>query len=245
MMLRRVLLPTLLSVATLALHAETITLGAEDDWYPYSGKVNGQAKGFAPDLISEAFKAAGVDVKFESVPYARCMEETKTGKLLGCFDAARNSQLEPNYLWHNKPMFSARINIYALANSTESGLKPKDLEGKDVAVTNDYEYGDDFDSNTKIKRSVSNQDEQGFRKLLAGRVKYMVAYEKVANAVFEKNKADFAGKFKAVGMTAEPGLFIAFSKTFPNSQQYVNKFNTGLEAIQKNGKYKEVEAKWK
>ncbi|MBV8657307.1 MAG: transporter substrate-binding domain-containing protein [Burkholderiales bacterium] len=224
--------------------AETVTLGAEDDWYPYSGKVNGQAKGFAEDLITEAYKAAGVEVKFESVPYARCMEETKGGKLLGCFDAARNSLLEPNYLWHAKPMYTARINIYALSNSTESNLKVKDLEGKDVAVTNDYEYGDEFDKNTKIKRSVSNQDEQGFRKLIAGRVKYMVAYEKVTNYLIEKNKAEFQGKFKAVGMTAEPGLFIAFSKTFPNAQQLVDKFNTGLDAIMKNGRYKAIEAKW-
>lgn len=213
--------------------------------HPYSGKVNGQPKGFAEDLITEAFKAAGVDVKFTSLPYARCMEETKAGKLLGCFDAARNSLLEPNYLWHAKPMFIARINIYALASSTESNLRTKDLEGKDVAVTNDYEYGDEFDNDKNIRRSVSNQDEQGFRKLLAGRVKYMVAYEKVANSVFEKNKADFDGKFKAVGMTAEPGLYIAFSKTFPNAQQAVDKFNQGMEAIQKNGKCKAVEAKWK
>lgn len=242
----RMFVPFLLAAALgTAAHAETITLGAEDDWYPYSGKVNNAPKGFAEDLITEAFKAEGVDVKFESVPYARCMEETKNGKMLGCFDAARNSLLEPNYLWHAKPMFMARINIYALVSSNESGLKVKDLEGKDVAVTNDYEYGDEFDKNTKIKRSVSNQDEQGFRKLIAGRVKYMVAYEKVANYLVEKNKAEFAGKFKAVGVTAEPGLYIAFAKTYPGSQQIVDKFNAGLEAIHKNGKYKAVEDKWK
>ncbi|GLR15264.1 hypothetical protein GCM10007907_40540 [Chitinimonas prasina] len=224
--------------------AETVTIGAEDDWAPYCSKVGNDAKGFAVDVVREAFKAAGVEVKFALVPYARCMSEAKEGKLVGCFNAARNSLLENDYLWHAKPMFNARINIYAPADSSESGLTPKSLEGKDVAVTNNYEYGDDFDRNTKIKRSVSNQDEQGFRKLLAKRVQYMVAYEKVANAIFSKNKAEFTGKFKAVGMTAEPGLYIAFSKKHPDSAKFVEKFNQGMEAIRKSGKYKSLETAW-
>ncbi|WP_237219061.1 substrate-binding periplasmic protein [Rhodoferax aquaticus] len=224
--------------------AETVTLGAEDDWAPYSSKVGSEAQGFAVDIVREAFKAAGVDVKFSPVPYARCMAVTKSGELAGCFDAARNSTLENDYLWHAKPLFNARINIYAPADSKESGLTPKSLEGKVVGVTNGYEYGDEFDTNTKIKRDVANQDEQGFRKLLANRVPYMLAYEKVANAVFTKNK-EFAGKFKAVGITADPGLYIAFSKKHPDGAKFVEKFNQGFETIVKNGKYKAIEVQWK
>ncbi|QDQ26120.1 transporter substrate-binding domain-containing protein [Chitinimonas arctica] len=239
--MRSLILAVGLGCATQA-WADTVTIGAEDDWAPYCAKVGNEAKGFAVDIVREAFKAAGVDVKFAVVPYARCMSEAKDGKLAGCFDAARNSLLENDYLWHAKPMFTAAINIYAPADSKESGLRPKDLEGKDVAVTNNYEYGDDFDRNTRIKRSVSNQDEQGFRKLLAKRVQYMVAYEKVANDIFAKNKADFTGKFNVVGTTAEPGLYIAFSKKTPDGAKYLEKFNQGLETIRKNGKYKTIEA---
>jgi len=224
--------------------ADTVTLGAEDDWAPYSSKVGSEAQGFAVDIVREAFKAVGVEVKFSSVPYARCMAVTKSGELAGCFDAARNSALENDYLWHAKPLFNAKINIYATADSKESGLTTKSLEGKAVGVTNGYEYGDEFDTNTKIKRDVANQDELGFRKLLANRMPYMVAYEKVANAVFTKHK-EFEGKFKAVGMTANPALYIAFSKKNPDGAKYVEKFNQGFDLIVKNGKYKAIEAQWK
>lgn len=230
--------------AGLSFGADTVTIGAEDDWAPYSSKVGTEAQGFAVDIVREAFKAAGVEVKFSVVPYARCMSVTKEGALAGCFDAARNSTLEADYLWHAKPLFNAKINIYATADSKESGLTTKSLEGKTVAVTNGYEYGDEFDTNTKIKRDVANQDEQGFKKLMANRVPYMVAYEKVANAVFAKNK-EFTAKFKAVGITADPGLYIAFSKRHPDGAKYLEKFNQGFDTIVKNGKYKAIEAQWK
>ena len=225
--------------------AETVVVGAEDDWYPYSGVVDTKPKGMAEDIVSAAFKKAGVQVEFKSMPYARCMEEAKSGQLFGCFDAARNSTLEPNYLWHAKPIFTARILIYAKADSSDSGLGVKDLVGKDVGVTEDYEYGEAFDTNTKIKRVVSKHDIQGFRKLLNGQVKYMVAYEKVANHAFRQNAAELGGKFKPVGTTAEVGLYMAVNKNYPNAAKLLERFDQGFDGIVKDGSYQAIQNAWK
>ena len=167
------------------------------------------------------------------------------GNLLACFGAARNSLLESNFLWPAQPMYMTHINIYALASSTESGLSAVDLEGKEVAVTNDYEYGESFDTDPKILRSVSNQDVQGFRKLLVSRVKYMAASDKVADYLFAQYKDQFTGKFKIVGQTGELGLYLAFSRKYPDAQCFVDKFNAGIALIRKNGRYKSIEEKWR
>jgi polar amino acid transport system substrate-binding protein len=220
--------------------AETITIGAEDDWAPYSVKTPEQARGFSVSVVREAFLAVGINVKFESMPYARCMDITRSGKLLGCFNAARGSNIENHYLWHDKPLFHAKIYIYALASSHQSDLTPQDLSGRFVGITHGYEYGDAVDTNTHIKRDAARQDKLGFKKLLAHRVEYMLAYEKVAETLFVTEPA-FANKFKPVGLAAEPGLYMAISKTFPDSAKYLERFNTGLELIQKSGKYKELE----
>ncbi len=240
----RSLFPLLLMGFVLCAQAETVELGAEDDWYPYSGVRNGQAAGFAEDLIKAAFGAVHVEVKFDSMPYARCMAMAKAGDLLACFDTARNSLLDASFLWPAQPMYVAHCNIYARAGSTESGLSTADLEGKEVAVTNNYEYGEQFDTDPKILRSVSNQDVQGFRKLKVGRVKYMVAYDKVANSLFAQYREQFAGQFKVVGQTGSPGLYLAFSKKFPGAQRLVNEFDTGLAIIRRDGSYKLIEEKW-
>ena len=225
--------------------ANPLVIGAEDDWYPYSGTVETKPKGMAVDIVTAAFKKAGVDIKLVSMPYARCMAEAKAGKIFGCFNAARNSTLEPQYLWHSKPLFTARINIYANADSADKGMGTKQLEGKTVAVTQDYEYGEAFDHNDKIKKVVSKHDLQGFRLVQNKKADYMVCYEKVAEHIFKQHKGEFGGKFKAVGTTAEVGLFVAIAKTAPDAAKHIDKFNQGFDAIMKDGTYKNIEKNWK
>jgi len=223
--------------------ADTVIIGAEDDWAPYSYKSGPDAKGYSVDIVREAFKASGIEVRFISLPFARCMSEVDNGQLVGCFNAVRNSKSEKRYLWHRRPLVDSRSVIYSLASSAESGLQLKDLEGKTVGVTNGYEYGEDFDTNTKIIRDPSNQDELGFKKLLAGRFQYMVSFDKVANSLFATNK-DFAGKFKTVGIAAEAKYYMVFSKKHPGSTKYLAAFDQGFDAIVKNGTHRAIEAKW-
>jgi polar amino acid transport system substrate-binding protein len=234
-----------LLLATSAQAADKVIVGAEDDWYPYSGTVNAKPKGMAVDIVRRAFEKAGVEVQLQSMPYARCMEDAKAGRIFGCFDAARNSVLEPSYLWHAKPLFLARINIYAAKDATDKGMTVKSLEGKNVAVTQDYEYGEAFDTNTKISRTVSKHDVQGFRLVQKGKVQYMVAYEKVANHLFSQYKDELAGQFKVVGNVAEVGLYMAVAKSAPDAARILQKFEQGMEAIIKDGSYKEIENTWK
>ena len=166
--------------------AETITLGAEDDWAPYSSAVERSARGFAVDVIREAFAAVGVTVNFEVLPYARCLDDTKRGRLVGCFDAVPNAMIGGSFLWHKHPLFTTHMNVYALSDSAESGLTARQLEGKTVGVERGYEYGDEFDLNTKIVRRIVDKNVQGFRMLLAKRIQYMAAEERIAKALFIK-----------------------------------------------------------
>jgi polar amino acid transport system substrate-binding protein len=233
----------LLALAAPAM-AETITVGAEDDWAPYSSVVDGKARGFAVDVVREAFAAVGVEVKFEVLPYARCLAKAKSGHVVGCFDAVQNSMIASSYLWHDTPLFTTHMNVYALPGSTESGLTARALEGKSVGVVRDYEYGDEFDLNARIVRKVVDKNEHGFKMLLSGRIAYMAAEERIAKALFLKYPAAFGGKFKLVGTVATPGLFMAFSKHSPEGALYLKKFNNGFAAIRSSGKYNLIEKKW-
>lgn len=229
---------------TAAAHAaDTITVGAEDDWAPYSSLVGREAKGFAVDVVRESFAAVGVTVKFEVLPYTRCMAQAKAGRLVGCFDAVANALIAKDYLWHDHPLFTTRMNVYSLAGSTESGLLASDLEGKTVGVERGYEYGDAFDLNTKILRKVVDKNDQGFKMLLGKRIQYMAAEERIAKALFGKFP-EFKGKFKMVGTVATPGLFMAFTRQSPDGATYLAKFNQGYAVIRANGRYQAIEAKW-
>lgn len=224
--------------------AETITVGAEDDWAPYSSVVERRAQGFAVDVVREAFGAVNVTVNFEVLPYVRCLAQAKAGHIIGCFDAVPNQMISASYLWHAHPLFTTRMNVYALAGSKEQGLSAARLEGRTVGVARDYEYGDEFDLNTKIVRRVVDKNEHGFKMLLARRIEYMAAEERIANALFAKYPQTFGGKFKMVGTVATPGLYMAFTKTTPDGAKYLAKFNQGYAAIRANGRYRAIERKW-
>jgi polar amino acid transport system substrate-binding protein len=224
--------------------AETITIGAEDDWAPYSSVVERKAQGFAVDVVREAFAAVNITVNFEVLPYVRCLAKAKAGQIVGCFDAVPNGMIASSYLWHAHPLFTTHMNVYGLADSKEQGLVATSLEGKTVGVARDYEYGDEFDLNTKIVRKVVDKNEHGFKMLLAKRIQYMAAEERIANALFTKYPETFGSKFKLVGTVSTPGLFIAFTKNSPDGAKYLEKFNQGYAALRKSGKYQAIERKW-
>ena len=247
-MIKRILLAMVITLTTvtvaMAQTSTQIVIAAEDDWYPYGGKVKGAAAGLGVDLVRASFAAVGITARFESVPYARCLEMVKKGRILACNEPARTDETEPYVLWPAKPLFSARSLIYARQPSKETGLTTASLENKRVMVTNGFEYGSEFDTNKKVIREVATKEISVFRMLAAKRGDYALAYEKVANHIFRENAREFEGKFVAVGVIAETNMYCAFSKTFPDSQRYLDLFNQGFALIQKNGKYQEIERRW-
>lgn len=222
----------------------TIVIGAEDDWAPYSSASGQRAQGFAVDVVREAFALRGITVQFRALPYSRCMAETRAGRLLACFDAVPNSLIRPHYLWPQLPLFSTRMNIYALAGARQHGLRTRNLEGHTVGVQRDYEYGEEFDVNTRIQRRVVDKNEQGFRMLRAGRIEYMAAEERIANALFRSKPNEFAGRFTLVGTVDTPDLYIAFSRLAPASAAMLAAFNQGYAKLRNSPRYGEIERRW-
>ena len=246
-MLARRLLNVVLSLVLIAglpvQASEVITLGAEDAWYPYSGIVDKEARGFTVDLVEAAFAAVGVKTRFVPLPYARCTQEAKRGQLLGCFNTARSAIVEADFLWHKKPMFFAKVQIYS-RTGTQRNASINDLTGKRVAVTNGYEYGDAFDSSTKVTRDVSPNDVSSLRKLALGRVDYALVFDRVGSMLIKQHAGELAGKVGPAGDLEKLALYIAFSKTFPESKRFIDLFDRGLDIISQNGRLRDIEKRW-
>lgn len=245
---RDLLLPMLaLPAAAGMAQTRTVVIGAEDDWYPYSAEVNGRPEGITVELVTAAFRAVGVDVRLESVPYVRCMAQTRTGSLVACFNTTRTVLIENDYAWPARPMFEERFLIWALADAPApraSGLQVRDLEGQAVAVTRGYEYGSEFDGNPRIQRVVTSHDENNFRLLLRGRATYTLAPDINARLLF-KRQPDLAGKFKVVGQLSAFGIYTAFSRRHPQSAEMLAAFDEGMKIIQANGTARAIQERWR
>lgn len=223
---------------------ESVTLIAEDDWYPYSAARGGKAEGLAIDIIDQAYKAVGVKVTYKTMPYARGLEEVKKGNQVGVFDTTRTSLNENDFVWPKEDLFQANIVIFGPASSTESGLTVKSLVGKSVGITNGYEYGSEFDGNKDIKKDPAADDKTLLKKLANNRTQYAVIYDKVAKSVISENSAELSGKVKQVGTVTSDKLYISFSKSNKDAVKFRDLLDKGLAEIKKNGEYKKVVDKW-
>ena len=225
----------------------TVVIGAEDDWYPYSANAEGRAQGITVDLVTAAFAAVDVQVRFDLLPYVRCMAQTQAGALVACFNTTRTALIENDYRWPARPMFEERFLIWARADAPApraGGLQVRDLEGQQVAVTRGYEYGTVFDSNTRIVRIVTGHDENNFRLLLRGRATYTLAPDINARLLFKRHP-DLAGQFKVVGQLSAFGIYTAFSLKHPQAAEMLAAFNEGMRLIQANGVAKGIQERWR
>ena len=77
------------------LQAESLRIGAEDDWYPYTALKDGKVQGMSVDIVKAAFAATDTQVELVPYPYARCMQMARNGELVACFNTAPTPRLPP------------------------------------------------------------------------------------------------------------------------------------------------------
>jgi polar amino acid transport system substrate-binding protein len=223
---------------------ETITLDAEDDWAPFSYVKDGQLLGFTPSIIRAAFKTQGVDVKFNIVPFARCLREAETGVALGCFDIEINAENQNKYLWHETPLLLEGLSIYALAPHQRRDLTAADLDFQTVAVTHGYTYPPMIMNNSKIIRDLSPSDEVQFKKLAVGRVKYALVNTTPAQLILQKNPR-YQGRIIEVGLVNKAKFYLGFSPHHKDGARMAQIFEQGMKAIKADGQYHKLEAEFR
>ncbi len=224
---------------------ETVVISAEDDWPPYSSikKDRSGPEGFAVDIVRAAFATQAVDVKFEVLPFARCLQYAESGKVSGCFDVTMIDSNRDTYCWHPTPIFEETLDIFGPSSTSRTNLKIIDLEGKVVGTTIGYTYPDSFTKNKKIKHFGAVSDDHLVKMLSAGRVEFILLNGMPGRMRINADPVAKA-KIKYLGTISVDKFWVAFSKK-GDGPRYCEVFEKGLQEIIKNGKYKEMETSFR
>lgn len=220
-----------------------LLFAAEDDWYPYSGVRDGQAVGLTIDIMRAIYQQKGVVVRFQPLSYSRCMEVARTARYAGCFTTSRNDFYEPYYRYAQLPLLEGQISIYSRSNRPERDLDMKSLEGQEVGVVLSYGYGKEFDANAAIRKEYSTREVNAFRKLKAGRIPYVVAWEGTVNHMLRQNP-ELRGWVKPVGKLAPGPVYVSFSRAHPDVERLVSRFDEGMAQLRKSGQLRQLESRW-
>ena len=216
--------------------AETIILGAENDWAPYS---NHDGTGMANEIVLAAYKAVGIDVKFQVCPYNRLLKMVRNGEILGAFNVPRERSNEKKYIFGRTPLFTALSAYYYNVEKPLSATQKEELiNGEKVGVVFDYGYGEFFSNNNRVTKIKVRSDLLNLRKLAKCRIDTTILYDKTAQKLIKEN--GLTGKILKTFDSETAEIYVAFSKVFPKGQYYAEKFDEGLAIIKANGIYKRV-----
>lgn len=222
--------------------AETLRIGAEDDWYPYTAWRNERIVGMSADIVRAAFAASDTPVELASYPYSRCMELARSGSLAGCFNTTPDAHIRAEFLLPQEMLFSDDILLWGRLDATAIDDLAA-IRDKRVAVTIGYTYGDYFDSYRHLQRIAVRRDINGFRMLLRNRVDYVVAFRGTTEALLRDNP-ELAGQFKALTRVHRPLLYLTFSRHHPQAEALLHSFDAGMRKIRRDGTYQQILTHW-
>lgn len=234
-----------LGAGTASLRAETVTIGAEDDWPPYSYRVAGQdePQGLTPSLVRQAFASQGVSVRFRTLPFARCMLEAERGTVVGCFNASRTAANQPLYHWHPTPMFEEELAIFARRSPDTSPpmrqLGQDDLRGSSVGITVGYTYPTFFMTDPNFQRKQATSDGNLLHMLAAGRVDYIVMNALPAWYRL-RQEPGLQAQVQRVGRINIDGFWLGFTRARPEGERLAQAFERGLQAMRRSGEHQRM-----
>ncbi len=220
-------------------YGETITLGAEDDWIPYS---RADGTGLANDIVVAAFKSVGIDVKFKVMPYNRILKLVEWGDLLGGFNVPLDEESKKKYILGNTPLYDA---VSAYYQSKKRPLKAKNRDGlvnkERIGVVLGYGYGDHFLKAVErgdIIKDTSRSEKINLKKLAAGRIDATIIYDKTASVLLKE--LGLEDRIEMAFQNETTPIFLAFSRKNPKGQYYADQLDKGLARIKKDGTYQRI-----
>lgn len=215
---------------------ETLELGAEDAWPPYS---NPDGTGMANDIVKAAYQAVGIGVVFNVRPYKRLEAEAKHGKFVGIFSVTRDASKEREFLWGNELLFVSQALYYHHKDRPINAKAVDELrQGERIGVILGYPYGEAFDRNDRIVKEWVRSYEQNIDKLLANRLDAIVMNDKGAKKLLAEMRLTDQIVPAFPGMSSPQ--YVAFSKEHPRAEHYAKKLDEGLRIIKANGVYDRI-----
>ncbi|MEN7431851.1 transporter substrate-binding domain-containing protein [Chromobacterium sp. TRC.1.1.SA] len=226
--------------------AAPLQLGT-DEWLPYETVNEPQAPGFSVEVIRRVFETLGQSVEIHQYPWARAQSMVYAGQNDGLFSAFRNAERAAHCYYPDEPLawdrwvlFVRRDNLNRLAFHSLA-----DLKGRMVGVVRGAAVSPEFWAAVRRDNDYeeSVDDDANFRKLLAGRVDYVVASQ--TNGARERFRIPSGEQIAALpgAVLKEDALYLIFSKKTV-SPKTVAAFSKALRQFKQTGEYRSISQRY-
>ncbi|MDM8540574.1 transporter substrate-binding domain-containing protein [Desulfococcaceae bacterium HSG9] len=218
------------------------------DYPPYEFEFpKGDLKGFDVEVTEEAFRRAGIKVRFEFFPWKRAMQMVKEGNATGALSCAKMPDRE-SFIIFSDP----------ISRMTDIFLVRKDYKGPDISYYAQLKKlklivgtvrGDAYIERCKafgIPYDLSPSYEVAKKKLIDGRIDIMPTL--LENFLYTGRETNLTDHFKWFEMKEDflvKDFHVCFCKKWPGVENIVTVFNEKLAEIKKDGTYDAIHSKYR
>ncbi|MCP1292816.1 transporter substrate-binding domain-containing protein [Chromobacterium sp. S0633] len=216
---------------------------ASGEWPPYlSAKLPQQ--GYASHIVSEAFRLAGITVRYRHFPWARAEAMVRGGEIAGSVVWSITPERE-RFALFSLPVVVDEEVAFHLAKRPLSPTEMPDLYGLRMATPNGSKLGVWGEAvRAGHIRNDSTQDiESGMRQLLAERIDFFPLVKSVGQSLLRRR---FTPEQRAAIVYA-PKVWerneyrLMLSRAQPQSQWLLDRFNEGLVRLKNSAQYRRME----
>lgn len=226
----------LIFIVNISKAQEALKLGMEDSWPPYA---IADGTGYSAEIVKAICDQIKINCKIQVYPYARVVSLVEKGFIDGGFNITKQKSTEENFVFGKNPILKATSYIYYRDNTS----KYRDLKALPdkfkIGVIRSYEYGDLFEKEKKrFNLTYVSHQRQLITMLLQKKIDGILLYEKVKEYSIKKMNLNQNQLYKGFA-TNTSQAYVAFLKN-DKSKKLAKKFDEGLSAIKKNGRYQKI-----
>ncbi|MEM2122065.1 MAG: transporter substrate-binding domain-containing protein [Candidatus Bathyarchaeia archaeon] len=216
-----------------------------DPYPPYQYIDRGRILGLDHDLVVNAFKTSGLDVRIELHPWDECIRMLDNGVADAIFQIVKTPERERKYLFSDLLRKAVTVLLYK-SNVPHFGLNidskiERQLRGLRLGLVKGYSYGAPIDDLKGIVKVEVDGQEDLLTGLVDGRFDAALIDRGVS--IYLIDKLGFKGKLEEVkGFTITRELYLAFRR---DKVSLLKSFNEGLKRIRLNGLYERIFQEYK
>jgi ABC-type amino acid transport substrate-binding protein len=241
----RFLLAILLVALPVPSLAADLKIMAEDAAEPFS---RADGTGYANEVVKAAFHAAGVEIQFDVVPYARCKKDVEDGKVAACFSMSWYKGVEDVVVFSDLPVIQVYADVFLNRNSPSRVARIDDIgKGAVVGIVNEYEYPDAIYGLRRQGAALQLAPNDGANLQMLARGRLDAAIVMTNDLVPRMQKALDAGVGSDVVYAFRGGVekgYVGFSKKNARGESARQQFDAGYKKIIADGTVEAIRRKW-
>jgi len=208
---------------------------------------DGAPVGAAVDVVREVFKHLDMSINIRVYPWTRSLQLVREGKADAIFTAYRKPDREEYLDYTSEILINQVVSLYVKADSKRKFKGDlRELKGASIGVVSTISYGEKFDravEKYKLTLERVNEFQQNLKKLVSGRIDFLVSNSYTAAVELERLGLQSEIKEMPVPVEVTPS-YLAFSKA-KSHKMLVPKFDEALRKVKASGKYAEILARFK